>query len=148
MYAGGNNARPTRNRLVAGCLLAVPLIFMGVGPADADPPTEEVQPLDVFEDVNPCTGLTNTVTIATTFSVHDHQGTEVVTSDSVLSTSAGFSGQGTGSFTGNSQVERFHFIDMLTNDEGDRIQAKGVFVLDRSTDTVRVERFELVCVGG
>ncbi|GHH69607.1 hypothetical protein [Promicromonospora soli] len=147
MDARKTNARPTRNRLVAGCLLAVPLLFLGVAPAAADPPTEEVQPLDVFDDVNPCTGLIHTVTIATTFSVHDHQGTEVFTGDSVISTSTGFSGQGTASFTGNSQVERFHFIDMLTNDEGDRIQAKGIFVLDLSTDTVRVDRFDLVCVG-
>jgi hypothetical protein len=133
MDARETNARPTRNRLVAGCLLAVPLLFMGVAPAVADPPTEEVQPLDVFDDVNPCTGLIHTVTIAVTLSVHDHQGTEVVAGDSVISTSTGFSGQGTASFTSNSQVERFHFIDMLTNDEGDRIQAKGVFVIDLST---------------
>jgi len=147
MDAKKTNARPTRNRLLAGLLLAVPLLFVGVAPADADPPTEELLPLDVFRDVNPCTGLIHTVTITTTISVHDHQGTEVVTGDSVVSTSTGFSGQGTSSFTSNSQVERFHFIDMLTNDEGDRIQAKGVFVLDLSTDTARVDTFDLVCVG-
>jgi hypothetical protein len=141
------NARPTRNRLVAGCLLAMPLLVMGVAPAEADPPTEEGPFVDVFSDVNPCTGLLHTVTISATFSVHDHHRTEVVTGDSVLSTSSGFSGQGTSSFTSNSQVERARFIDMLTNDAGDRIQAKGVFVIDLSTDTARVERFELTCVG-
>ena len=140
------NARPTRTRLVAGCLLAVPLLLVGVAPAHADPPTEVVQPLAVFQDVNPCTGEHHTVTIASTFSVHDHQGTEVVNGRTVLSTSTGFSGQGTGSFTANSQVARFHFIDMLTNEEGDRIQAKGVFVIDLSTETVRVDRFDLVCI--
>jgi hypothetical protein len=36
---------------------------------------------------------------------------------------------------------------MLTNDDGERIQAKGVFVIDLSTDTVRVDDFDLVCVG-
>jgi hypothetical protein len=82
-----------------------------------------------------------------TFFVHDHRGTEVVVGRSVVSTSSGFSGKGTSSFTSNDQVERARFLDMLTNDEGDRIQAKGVFVLDLSTDTVRVEKFRLTCVG-
>jgi hypothetical protein len=147
MTTRGTSSRPTRNRLVAGCLMAVPLLFVGVAPAEADPPTEEGPFVDVFDDVNPCTGLVHTVTISATFSVHDHEGTEVVTGNSILSTSSGFSGQGTSSFTGNSQVERFSFIDRLTNEAGDRIHAKGVFVVDLSTGTVRVDRFELACVG-
>jgi hypothetical protein len=141
------NARPTKSRLLAGCLLVTSLLVLGNAPAEADPPTEEGPFLDVFSDVNPCTGLVHTVTISATFSVHDHEGTEVVTGHSVLSTSSGFSGEGTSSFTSNSQVERARFIDMLTNDAGDRIQAKGVFVVDLSTDTARVERFDLTCVG-
>lgn len=141
------NARLIENRLVAGCLLVISLLVLGIAPAEADPPTQEGPFLDVFSDVNPCTGLVHTVTISATFSVHDHEGVEVVTGDSVLSTSSGFSGVGTSSFTSNSQVERARFIDMLTNDAGDRIQAKGVFVIDLSTDTARVERFHLTCVG-
>jgi hypothetical protein len=38
--------------------------------------------------------------------------------------------------------------DIMTNASGGyRFRARGVFVLDISTDTVRVERFELTCLG-
>jgi hypothetical protein len=35
----------------------------------------------------------------------------------------------------------------LANASGDRFRARGVFVVDLSTETVRVERFELTCRG-
>jgi hypothetical protein len=35
----------------------------------------------------------------------------------------------------------------MTNASGDRFRARGVLVLDVSTETVRVERFELTCLG-
>ena len=34
------NARPTKNPLVAGCLLAISLLACGIAPAEADPPTD------------------------------------------------------------------------------------------------------------
>jgi hypothetical protein len=37
--------------------------------------------------------------------------------------------------------------DILTNASGDKFRARNLFVLDLSTDTVRVERFELTCLG-
>jgi hypothetical protein len=37
--------------------------------------------------------------------------------------------------------------DIMTNASGDRFRARGVFVLDLSTDTARVDRFELTCLG-
>lgn len=147
MNAKRPKARPTRNPLVAGCLLAASLLVTGVAPANADPPTTEGPFVDVFPDVNPCTGLVHTVTISATFSVHSHDGMAVATGDSVISTTSGFSGQGHSSFVSNGQVEKFQFLDLLTNDAGDRIMARGVFVLDLSTDTVRVDDFELTCVG-
>jgi hypothetical protein len=36
---------------------------------------------------------------------------------------------------------------MTNASSGERFRARGVFVLDLSTDTVRVERFELTCLG-
>jgi hypothetical protein len=35
----------------------------------------------------------------------------------------------------------------MTNASGDRFRARGVFVFDISTETVRVDRFELTCLG-
>ena len=43
-------------------------------PAAADPPTE-FPILDVFEDVNPCTGDVMTVTFIGAFFVHEHDST-------------------------------------------------------------------------
>ena len=118
-------ARGKANRWVVGCLVAVSALFVGAAPASADRPVQEGPFLDVFDDVNPCTGLIHTVTISTTFSVHSHDGTEVVTGESEISTSSGFSGQGRSSFVGTGKIERAHFLDMLSNDAGDRIQARG-----------------------
>jgi hypothetical protein len=41
----------------------------------------------------------------------------------------------------------FRFTDIMTNPSGYRFRARGLFVLDVSTETVRVERFELTCLG-
>jgi hypothetical protein len=41
----------------------------------------------------------------------------------------------------------FRQTDILTNASGDRVRARAVFVLDLSTDTVRVEGGELTCLG-
>jgi hypothetical protein len=134
-------------RLVTGCVLAASLLFALAAPAGADPPTQVGPFEDTFNDVNPCTGLIHTVTIAATFSVHSHDGRIVAHGDRTLSTSSGFVGEGTSSFVDNGQIEMFRFTDILSSDSGDRIRANGVFVGDLSTGTVRVDKFELTCLG-
>jgi hypothetical protein len=117
-------------------------------PAAANPPTEIPQ-LDVFPDVNPCTGLIHTVTISETFFAHFHDGRVSGHSERTITTfPTGFIGHGTDSFVFNGQVNVFRLTDILTNASGDRIRARFVFVLDLSTGTVRVEKFELTCLGG
>jgi hypothetical protein len=37
--------------------------------------------------------------------------------------------------------------DVLTNASGDRFLVRSVIVVDLSTETVRVDRFELTCLG-
>jgi hypothetical protein len=134
-------------RLVTGCVLAAALLLVVAAPAGADPPTQVGPFEETFDDVNPCTGLVHTVTIAATFSVHSHNGPTIVAQgDRTLSTSSGFVGEGTSSFV-LGQIEMFRFTDLLSNDAGDRIKATGVFVEDLSTGTVRVDRFDLVCLG-
>ena len=132
-------------RLVIGLLSVVALAF--AVPAAADRP-QEFPILDVFPDVNPCTGNPMTVTFTGTFYVHDHGSREVVRGERTITTSDGFVGHGTDSFVDNGQVLMFRQTDIMTNaSTGQRFRARGVFVLDLSTDTVRIERFELTCLG-
>ena len=116
-------------------------------PAAADPPT--AFPFEfVFDDVNPCTGLTHTVTLVGTESVHDHDGRIVAHSDRTITTSpTGFVGHGADSYVLNGQVEMFRLTDILTNPSGDRIRARFVIVVDVSSGTVKVVTGGLTCLG-
>jgi hypothetical protein len=115
-------------------------------PAAADRPTE-FPILDVFPDVNPCTGNPMIVTFTGTASVHEHGSREVGIAHRTITTSDGFVGHGTDTFVDNGQVLMFRLTDIMTNASGDRFRARSLFVLDISTDTVRVERFALTCLG-
>jgi hypothetical protein len=116
-------------------------------PAAADPPTA-IPFEETFEDVNPCTGLTHTVTITGTIFEHSHDGRIVVITERTITTDpTGFVGHGTDSFVANGQVEKASLTDILVNPAGDRIRAHFVGVLDLSTDTVRVENGEVTCLG-
>jgi hypothetical protein len=130
-------------RLVIGLLSVVALAF--AAPAAADPPTE-FPILDVFTDVNPCTGDPMTVTFVGTAFVHFHDSRVVARAERTITTSDGFVGHGTDSFVDNGQVLMFRQTDIMANASGDRFRARGLFVLDVSTDTVRIERFELTCL--
>lgn len=130
-------------------LLPVLLGLFALGfavPAAADPPTV-ITFEDVFPDVNPCTGNIMTVTIASTVFVHFHDSRVVAHAERTITTSDGFVGHGTDSFVDNGQVVMFRQTDIMTNASGDRFRADGVFVLDLSTETVRIDSFELTCLG-
>jgi hypothetical protein len=129
-------------------LLVLPaLLALGfAAPAAADRPTE-FPILDVFQDVNPCTGNVMTVTFVGTVSVHFHGSRVVANAHRTITTSDGFVGHGTDSFVDNGRVLMSRITDIMTNASGDRFRARGVFVLDLSTETVRVDRFELTCLG-
>jgi len=130
--------------LLAGLLGLFALAF--AAPAAADPPT--AFPFEfTFDDVNPCTGATMTVTIAGTEFVHFHDGRIVARRERTITTSDGSVGRGTESFVDNGQVVRGRFTDIMTNPSGYRFRARGVFVFDISTETVRVDKFELTCLG-
>jgi hypothetical protein len=131
-------------RLVVALLSVVALAF--AVPAAADPPTE-FPIFDMFPDVNPCTGNPMTVTFVGTAYVHFHDSRIVFRAQRTITTSDGFVGHGTDNFVDNGQVFRFRQTDIMTNASGDRFRARGLFVVDLSTDTVRVDRFELTCLG-
>jgi hypothetical protein len=131
-------------RLVVGLLSVVALAF--AVPAAADAPTEFTY-REVFPDVNPCTGGPMMVTLVGTGFLHEHGSREVAHFERTITTSDGFAGRGTESFVYNGRVVRFRFADIMTNASGDRFRAKGVFVGDVATETVRVDKFELTCLG-
>jgi hypothetical protein len=132
-------------RLVLALLSVVALAF--AAPAAADRPTE-FSIFEVFEDVNPCTGNDMTVTFVGTGFEHAHDSVLLGRQQRTITTSDGFVGHGTDSFVANGQVVVFRQTDIMTNaTTGERFRARAVFVLDVSTGTVRVERFELTCLG-
>jgi hypothetical protein len=131
-------------RLVVALMSVVALAF--AAPAAADRPTE-FPILDVFPDVNPCTGSPMTVTFVGTGFVHEHGSRIVVHAHRTITTSDGFVGHGTDSFVDNGQVVAGRLTDIMTNASGDRFRAQFVFVLDLSTGTVRVDRGGLTCLG-
>lgn len=132
-------------RLVVGLLSVVALAF--AAPAAADPPAA-FPILEVFPDVNPCTGNPMTVTFVGTAYFHDHNGGVVVRGDRTITTSDGFVGRGTDLFVDNGQVNMFRLNDIMTNaTTGDRFRAQFLMVFDLSTETVRVERGGLICLG-
>ena len=130
-------------RFVVGLLSVVALAF--AVPAAAGPPVTEVF-VDVFDDVNPCTGEVMTVRFDGTAYIHEHGSRVVVRAERTITTSDGFVGRGVDSFVDNGQVVRGQLADILANASGDRFMARSVFVLDLSTDTLRVERFDLICL--
>ena len=132
-------------RLVVALLSVVALAF--AAPAAADRPTE-FPIFDVFSDVNPCTGNVMTVTFVGTISVHQHGVREVNLAERTITTSDGFVGHGTDTFVDNDHVIMFRQNDMMTNaTTGERFRFQALFVLDLSTETVRVERGGLTCLG-
>lgn len=131
-------------RFVVALLSVVALAF--VAPAAAGPPITEAF-VDVFDDVNPCTGEVMTVRFDGVAYIHEHGSRVVVRAERTITTSDGFVGHGTDSFVDNGQIIKFRQTDIMTNASGDHFRANGVFVLDLSTDTVRIEKFELTCLG-
>jgi hypothetical protein len=133
-------------RLLLAVLLGLAALAFAV-PAAADPPTA-LQFEVTFDDVNPCTGDTMTVTIALTTFVHFHGSRIVAHTERTITTSDGSVGHGTESFVDNGQIVRGRLTDIMTNASGGyRFRARGVFVIDISTETQRVDRFELTCLG-
>jgi hypothetical protein len=114
-------------------------------PAAADPP-DTFEFVEVFGDVNPCTGEAMTVTFVGTAYVHEHGSRILARNQRTITTSDGFAGRGADASLDNGQIITFRINDMMTNAAGDRFRAHGVFVGDVSTETTRVDRFELTCL--
>ena len=87
-----------------------------------------------------------TVTFVGSALVHEHGERVIATAHRTITTSDGFEGHGVDSFVDNGRVVTL--TDILTNEAtGQRFRARFAFVLDLATDTVRVDRGELTCLG-
>ena len=133
-------------RVLISALLAASLVLSLAAPAAAHPRTQ-VSDVETFFDVDPCTGVVHEVTLSVTFLAHTHGGVVVARGVRSLTTSSGYVGGGTSSFVDNGQVEMFRLNDLLADGSGNRIRATGVFVTDLSSGTLRVDAFELTCLG-
>jgi hypothetical protein len=133
-------------RILLSVLLSGLLVLSAAVPAAAGPPST-ISFEETFSDVDPCTGDVHDVTIGMTFYVHEHDSITVARGVRTLATSSGYAGRGTSSYVLNGNVEMFRLSDILADCSGNRIRADGVFVLDLSSGTVRVEDFELTCLG-
>jgi hypothetical protein len=134
-------------RLVRVCFVAASLLFLVPATASAEAPTQIGPLTETFADVNPCTGLAQTGTLAVTFYVHSEGDRIVARGERTLSTSSGFVGTGTSSYVLNGEIEIFRLTDILSNGAGDRIRARSVLAIDLSTGTARVDSFDLTCLG-
>jgi hypothetical protein len=142
----GNTMRVSSLGLSTG-LLTLIAPFMLAAPAAADAPTQ-VSDSVTFVDVNPCTGLNHTVTIAVTGFEHSHDGRLVYRESRTITTQpTGFVGHGTVSIVDNGQIFRGSLTDILKNPDGDRIRVRFVIVTDLSSGTVRVEKGGMTCLG-
>jgi hypothetical protein len=123
-------------------LAATSAAFLVPLTAFADPPTVQ-QFQDTFVDVNPCTGLSHTVTIDVTLyfvSPVLNRGTHEIT------TSSGFVGRGVETEVGPND-EMFLLNDTLVNPEtGQRIHAQFIVVTNPATGELQVFRQTLMCI--
>jgi hypothetical protein len=91
-----------------------------------------------FDDLNPCSGLTATITITGTLRIIDQGGRELVQIQEQLSTSDGFTGRGTVRDVFNGRNEILHVSDMLSSESGARYQVKRLLAVDVINGKVRV----------
>jgi hypothetical protein len=128
-------------RLALVLLALAGAVCVGALPAAADAPTvRHFQ--DVFDDVNPCTGLLHTVTIdVTAYSTvpGHHHATRTIT------TSSGFVGRG--EEVGLLHDDTFLLNDILVNAEtGQRIHAHVIVVQNPATSEPQVFRQTFTCI--
>jgi hypothetical protein len=99
-----------------------------------------------FDDLNPCSGQTHTITVSGTAYVNDENGALIVHVDRSIATNSGFEGRGTSTLVDNGQVSKFSLRDTLTNVSGERIRAGFILVIDLSTGEAKAFHGAVTCV--
>ncbi len=128
-------------------MAAITLAACAEGPAAPNMPTSPTLSAAVrfdfplfeqFDDVNPCSGQTMTVTINGTVQVTDQDGRELVRIDEQLSTSDGFTGPGNVRDIFNGRNEILRVNDMLSSESGARFRVQRLLVADVANGELRV----------
>ena len=142
--------------------LAVPMLLVACGqdnPLEPDPPQFDAQATSApiswpffnqFDDVNPCTGETNTITLTGTTWWDGHNNNWVARTRVTATTSDGFEGSGHSTEVGISAGATLYKTtanNMLTHPSGAKLRAHYVFLLDWGTATVRLDKSWETCVG-
>jgi hypothetical protein len=138
--------RDARSRLSA--ILALPALTAALGltlaPSAAAGAPTQLPFEETFVDVNPCTGVDHTVSVRGTF--YEFEGGSGISHrlDQTITTTSGFAGRGVEVSIDHDRIFIVHAV--LTNGDSEHILAQVVLVHD-GLGTLRVERFELTCVG-
>lgn len=130
-------------------VIAVVGLFVGAmaAPASADR-GEIVEFTNVFDDIDPCTGQLQTVTLELRLVIHDHGDIEVIRWTGFGSTSLGYVGDGAGKVTANDNMglERERFAWIQENPEtGHAYTVEGEYIIEFGAP-VPVQDFVLTCL--
>ena len=102
-----------------------------------------------FEDVNPCSGAVDEITINFEVSIHVHNNNFVVTEKRTGSTASGYTMiAGTAKWVENSGGAQAGFMDQWRHPDGSKFRAWGTISYNANKDEVVVDRFVLACIGG
>jgi hypothetical protein len=98
---------------------------------------------------DPCSGEIHTLTI--TWTCREQQqanGAYVqICKREVVTDPTGYVGRGTLTVVDNGKIQNLRFTDVLKNDAGDRMQGRSHGLFDLSAGTVRIYKFDSVCLG-
>ena len=138
----------TRAKVLAIIAMGLVLVGLAASPVAADAPTTFDDWL-TFTDLDPCTGLPQTIAIYVEGRLHtDHQNNFVAHVKRTGITDAGYvMDHGVESYQENENVARGSFTDIWRHDDGSKFKAQGVFVFNIGTGEVLVDNFNLTCIG-
>lgn len=98
---------------------------------------------------DPCSGETHTLRF--TWTCREQQqanGASVqICEREVVTDPTGYVGRGTSTMVVNGTIQNLRFTDVLKNDAGDRMQGRAHGLFDLSAGTVRIYKFDSVCLG-
>jgi len=98
---------------------------------------------------DPCSGVEHTLTITWACRLQQQaSGAEVTTcTREIVTDPTGYVGRGHMTQVVNDQILNLTFTDVLKNDAGDRMQGRAHGLFDLSAGTVRIYKFDSVCLG-
>jgi len=145
---GGDAGGPTAPVAVTPVAPSEATSSVGEAGVTAASRPEEVTWTDVLQDVDPCTGILQTISISWACLYSEAEGGEVATCQRTITTTpTGYVGHGTYSTVNSGHLIAWRITDTLKNDAGNRVKMQYRTVYDPSSGTWRVEDSRLTCLG-